>query len=136
MKLILKNSSLLFQKYEPVGNLVDKGTIYEKKFLNNADSSSAALTNNNGWDVVEVNISAFPVNTVFYTWCNSQATAATYGRNYACFDEEDVWIHGSTTTLSQNIHPLKKNAGDAILRISFVSDATMFYVGIEPYSGT
>lgn len=134
MKLILKNSSLLFQKYEPVGNLVDKGTIYENKFLNNAASSSAALTNNNGWDVVEVDVSAFPVGTAFYTWCNAQTTGATYGRNYACFSEEDVWIHGSTTTLSQSIHPQKNDAGDAILRISFASDATMFYVGIEPYS--
>ena len=136
MKLILKNSSLLFQKYEPVGNLVDNGTIYEHKFLNNADSSSAALTSNNGWDVVEVDISAFPVGTVFYTWCNSTATAAGYGRNYACFSEEDVWIHGDTRTLSQSIHPMKNDAGDAILRISFASDATLFYVGIEPYSGT
>ena len=136
MKLILKNSSLLFQKYEPVGNLVDKGTIYEHKFINNADSSSAALTNNNGWDVVEVDISSFPVKTIFYTWCNAQLSTAQYGRNYACFSEEDVWIHGITKTLSQSIHPTKENAGDAILRISFASDATLFYVGTEPYSGT
>ena len=136
MKLILKNSSLLFQKYEPVGNLVDKGTIYEHKFINNADSSSAALTNNTQWDVVEVDVSAFPVGTVFYTWCDSQGASASYGRNYAFFSENDEWTHGSTSYLSQNVHATKTDAGDAILRISFLSDATSFYVGREPYSGT
>lgn len=134
MKLVLKNSSLHFQKYKEVGNLYDGAKIYLSRWINNADTSSAAIESSGQFIVAEIDVSKFPVGTVFYTW--SDAPASIYGRNYAFFTEDNTWTHGSKASITESTWPTKTSDSDAILRITFRNELTTAYIGVKPYSET
>lgn len=142
MKLILKNSSLLFQKYEPVGNLIDSATPVENKYLNNANSSSAAYVNSVDYTSFEMDVSGLAAGTQLYTKTSPQADVDSYGRCYAFFNG-DTWVSGSNAYVTARGFAIPE--GVTTLKMSFKSwvtgtdphePVTFFYVSTTPYSGT
>lgn len=125
MKLILKNSSLLFQKYEPVGNLIDTATELLNKYLNNAGSSSAAYINSSDYTSFEMDVSGLAAGTRLYTKSSPQTDLESYGRCYAFFNDE-TWVSGSQSYINANGFVIPNGA--TTLKMSFKN----YYVGSDP----